>query len=130
MVATQLTLQPLSYFAASGATYPLQRIDFFMGKILYLQGNSTEALPIFLKARNYFFDEQHLSDLKEAAFLLSEVYAALEDYPAAYRYLKEVHQLQEKLSDDEARKKGYALDAQLEMERKERNLRSGWPTHD
>ena len=106
----------------SGAAYPLQRVDFFMGKILYLQGNATEALPIFLKAYEYFSDEQHLTDLKEVALLLSEIYADQEDHPQAYKYLKEANQLEEKLGDDEARKKGYAFDAQIDMERKEKEF--------
>lgn len=102
--------------------YPQQRVRFFTAKVLFLQAKYEEALPILLQVYSYFADKALLKDQRETALLLSDIYGTQKAYDKAYTYLKEVRELETRLSDDEAKKKGYALDAQLEMERKEKEF--------
>lgn len=91
-----------------------------LGKILKMKGETSTALKHISEAYKTGREKKLPMIVRDASILLSDIYASLDRNDLAYRYLKEYHQINDSISNDEFHRQVTRMEIQYDFDKKQK----------
>lgn len=91
-----------------------------LGNILKMKGETSPALQHISEAYRTGREKKLPMIVREASILLSDIYAGLNRNDLAYRFLKEYHQINDSISNDEFRRQVTRMEIQYDFDKKQK----------
>jgi tetratricopeptide (TPR) repeat protein len=91
-----------------------------LGNILKMKGETSSALRHISEAYSTGREKKLPMIVRDASILLSDIYASLNRNDLAYRYLKEYHQINDSISNDEFHRQVTRMEIQYDFDKKQK----------